>query len=51
MVEANKHIFFEHFLSLMRLMISAQYKQVPKNWFNKGIALYNQGKYDEAIKD
>lgn len=61
MVEANKHIIFKHFLDLMRLvyavfilvlvlMTSAQCQQTTEDWFNKGLALYSQGKYDEAIK-
>jgi tetratricopeptide (TPR) repeat protein len=58
---ANNHIFFEHFLELMRLkyavfvlllasMTSAQCQQTAEDWFNKGNALGKQGKYEEAIK-
>ncbi len=60
-VPLDKHIFFEHILLLMRLinvvfilllvlMTSAQCQQTVENWFNKGLALYDQGKYDDAIK-
>ena len=31
-------------------MISAQCQQTAYDWFNKGEALYSQGKYEEAIK-
>ena len=59
MVEANKHIFAEHLLDLMRstytifilmivLMTPAQCQQTAEDWCNKGIAFYEQGKYDEA---
>jgi tetratricopeptide (TPR) repeat protein len=50
MVEANKHIFVKHFLGLMRLMTSAQCQQTADDWFNKGVALDDPGKYEEAIK-
>jgi tetratricopeptide (TPR) repeat protein len=31
-------------------MTSAQCQQTAENWFDKGTALSNHGKYDEAIK-
>ena len=59
--DANKHIFFAHFLSPMRsmsaafilllaLITSAQCQQTTEDWYNKGYSLYEQGKYEEAIK-
>ena len=50
MVEANKHIFVKHFLGLMRSMTSAPCQQTAVDWYNKGCALDDQGKHDEAIK-
>ena len=50
MVEANKHIFVKHFLGLMRLMKSAQSQNTAEYWFNKGVALYDQGSYADAIQ-
>ena len=66
MVEANKHIFFKHLLDPMRLIYavfiillvlitSAQCvirldSNDAESWSNKGSALGEQGKYDEAIK-
>ena len=38
------------FILLLALMTSAQCQQTAEDWFNKGIVLYNQDKYDEAIK-
>ena len=35
---------------LLALMKSAQCQQTAEDWFNKGHALYDQGKYEEAIK-
>ena len=60
-IEANKHIFAEHLLDLMRLVYvvfilmlvlitSAQCQQTAEDWTNKGNALSAQGKYNEAIK-
>ena len=57
----DRHIIFKHFLGLMRLIYvafillmvlitSAQSQQTAEAWFNKGVALNSQGKYDEAIK-
>jgi tetratricopeptide (TPR) repeat protein len=31
-------------------MTSAQGQPTARDWFNKGVALDNQGKYDDAIK-
>jgi tetratricopeptide (TPR) repeat protein len=38
------------FILLLVLMTSAQCQQTAEDWFNKGIALLGQGKYDEGIK-
>jgi len=57
----NKHILFRSFHDFMRLtyavlilllalMTSAQCQQTAEDWFNKGVDLYGQSKYDEAIK-
>jgi tetratricopeptide (TPR) repeat protein len=54
-------IFFKHFFDPMRLihaifilflalMTSAQCQQTAEDWDTKGNALFNQGKYDEAIQ-
>ena len=37
------------FILLLVLMTSAQCQQTAEDWHNKGLALYNQGKYDEAM--
>jgi len=37
-------------LLLMIFFISASGQQTAEDWFNKGIALYLQNKYDEAIQ-
>jgi tetratricopeptide (TPR) repeat protein len=61
MVETNKHFFVENLLDIMRfnyvvlilllaLMTSAQCQQNAKDWYDKGKALDDQGKHDEAIK-
>ena len=61
MIEANKHIFAEHLLDLMRLIYavlilllalitSAQCQKTAKDWVDEGIALAQQGKYDEALQ-
>jgi tetratricopeptide (TPR) repeat protein len=61
MEDANNHIFLKHFLCLMRfiyvvfilllaLVTSAQCQQTAEDWFNSGLALANQGMYEEAIK-
>src|SRR5512137_1669286 len=60
MIGANKHIFAEHLLDLMRLiyaffillpalMASALCQQTAEDWKNNGNSLIVQGKYDEAI--
>lgn len=57
---ANKNIFFENFLVLMRLIciifvllfvivISAQCQQTAEDWFTKGNDLLDKGSYDLAI--
>ena len=35
---------------LLVLMTSAQCQQTAEDWFNKGLALGEQGKYDEAME-
>jgi tetratricopeptide (TPR) repeat protein len=50
MVEANKHIFVKHFLGLMRSMTSVQCQQTAEDWFNKSVALHDQGNYADAIQ-
>ena len=51
MVEANKHIFVNHFLGLMRSRTSSsQRQQTAEDWFNKSVALHDQGNYADAIK-
>lgn len=61
MIGANKHIFVNHFLRLMRLiyaafglllalMTSAQCQQTADDWNTTGEALYNLGEYDEALR-
>jgi outer membrane protein assembly factor BamD (BamD/ComL family) len=61
MSEANKHLFFKHFLGLMRiicvvfilfleLMMSVQCRLTASDFYNEGVVLYNQGKYDDAVK-
>ena len=43
-------LIYEGFIILLTLMTSAQCQQTAEDWFNKGNTLYDQGKYDEAIK-
>ena len=50
MVEASKHIFFKLFLGLMRSMTSSQCQQTAEDWFNKSVALHDQGNYADAIQ-
>jgi tetratricopeptide (TPR) repeat protein len=50
MVEANKHIFVNHFLGLMRSMTSSQSQLTAEDWFNKSVALHDQGNYADAIQ-
>ena len=38
------------FILLLALITSAQCQQTEEDWYNKGYSLYDQGKYDEAIK-
>jgi tetratricopeptide (TPR) repeat protein len=47
---ANKHIFVKDFLDLMRSMTSAQCQQTAEDWFNKSVALHDQGNYADAIQ-
>ena len=59
--ESDRHIFFAlhtslvvkliyaAFILLLVLMTSAQCQQTAEQWFDKGLALYNQSKYDEAV--
>lgn len=60
MVEAENHIISKNFRGFMRLiyaifillmalMTSAECQQTAENWHNKGVDLYTQGIYDEAI--
>ena len=43
-------LIYAVFILLLALMTSAQCQQTAEAWFNKGVALYDQGKYDDAIK-
>lgn len=43
-------IYAVFILLLLALMTSAQCQQTAEDWFNKGSALAQQGKYDESIK-
>jgi len=59
--ESNKYIFsalhnsklmrliYSIFVLLMVLMPFVQCQQTAEDWFDKGLALYKQSKYDEAI--
>ena len=47
---ANKHIFVKDFLDLMRSMTSSQCQQTAEDWFNKSVALHDQGNYADAIQ-
>jgi len=60
-LQLDNHIFLNHFLcpmrltrtifiSLLALDTSVQRQLTAKNWYDKGLALYNHGKYDKAIK-
>ena len=42
--------FYIVFTLLLVLMMPAQCQQTAEDWFNKGNALADQGKYDEAIR-
>jgi tetratricopeptide (TPR) repeat protein len=35
---------------ILLLVTSAQCQQTAEDWIQKGVALHQQGKYDEAIK-
>jgi len=59
-IEAENHIISKNFRGFMRLiyaifillmalMTSAECQQTAENWHNKGVDLYTQGIYDEAI--
>ncbi len=37
-------------LMLMAILASASGQQTAEDWYNKGNALYDQDKYDEAIQ-
>lgn len=37
-------------LLLLILIPSAQCQQTTGDWFDKGLALFSQGKYDEAVQ-
>jgi cytochrome c-type biogenesis protein CcmH/NrfG len=43
-------VIYAVIILLLILMTSAQCKQTAEDWFNKGFALYGQGKYDDAIQ-
>ena len=51
-----KHFFesmkliFAAFIILLALMTSAQCQQTATDWYNRGVDLYGQSKYDDAIK-
>jgi tetratricopeptide (TPR) repeat protein len=60
-IQLDNHKFFKHFFDPMRfihavlilllaLMTSAQCQQTAEYWQNKGSALNNLGKYEEALK-
>ena len=38
------------FILLLALVTSAQSQQTATDWFNKGVDLYGQSKYDDAVK-
>jgi tetratricopeptide (TPR) repeat protein len=38
------------FILLLMLTMSAQCQQTAEDWYNKSLALYHQGKYDQSIK-
>ena len=42
-------LIYAAFILLLVLMTSAQCQQTAEQWFDKGLALYNQSKYDEAV--
>lgn len=43
-------LIFAGLILLLVLITSAQCQQTAENWFDKGLALYGQGKYEESIR-
>jgi len=43
-------LIYAVFILLLALMTSAQCQQTAADWYNNGVDLYGQSKYDEAIK-
>ena len=43
-------LLYAVFILLLTLMTSAHCQITAEDWYNKGLALYNQSKYDDAIQ-